>query len=134
MSNDLKAIFNKQKREENIAKQEKYIQAHQQEGFTEKEADFLAIKKYAINDKEKALDNFLKDYDKVTFNKLKQFFENHQECVFIRDDRQGYYTLGKLVKLDDEMRSVTYQDIEFGTIETVNMDKFIKRFNVSRCK
>ena len=36
MSNDVKAIFNKQKREENIAKLEKYIQANEQKGFTEK--------------------------------------------------------------------------------------------------
>ena len=134
MSNDLKAIFNKQKREENIAKLEKYIQANEQKGFTEKQKDFLDIQKFATDDRGKALDKFLKDYDEMTFTKLKHFAENHQACVFIRNDGQGYYTKAMIVSLNDESHLVIYEDVEFQTLQTIDLYEFINEFTISMCK
>ena len=134
MSNDLKAIFNKQKREEIIAKMEKYTQAHQQEGFTEKEAAFLDIQRFATDDRDKALDKFLQDYDNKTFAKLKNFFENHKDCIFIRNDGQGYFTKARIIKLDDTTQTLVYEDVEFQTVRETNLFDFINEFNVSRCK
>ena len=134
MSNDLKAIFNKQKREENIAKLEKYIQANEQKGFTEKQKDFLDIQKFATDDRGKALDKFLKDYDEMTFTKLKHFAENHQDCVFIRNDGQGYYTKAMIVSLNDESHLVIYEDVEFQTLQKIDLYEFINEFTISMCK
>lgn len=134
MSNDLKAIFNKQKREENIAKLEKYIQANEQKGFTEKQKDFLDIQKFATDDRGKALDKFLKDYDEMTFKKLKHFAENHQDCVFIRNDGQGYYTKAMIVSLNDESHLVIYEDVEFQTLQKIDLYEFINEFTISMCK
>ncbi len=134
MSNDLKAIFNKQKREENIAKLEKYIQANEQKGFTEKQKDFLDIQKFATDDRGKALDNFLKAYDEITFTKLKHFAENHQDCVFIRNDGQGYYTKAMIVSLNDESHLVLYEDVEFQTLQKMDLYEFINEFTISMCK
>ncbi len=134
MSNDVKAIFNKQKREENIAKLEKYIQANEQKGFTEKQKDFLDIQKFATDDRGKALDKFLKDYDEMTFTKLKHFAENHQDCVFIRNDGQGYYTKAMIVSLNDESHLVIYEDVEFQTLQKIDLYEFINEFTISMCK
>lgn len=134
MSNDVKAIFNKQKREENIAKLEKYIQANEQKGFTEKQNDFLDIQKFATDDRGKALDNFLKAYDEITFTKLKHFAENHQDCVFIRNDGQGYYTKAMIVSLNDESHLVIYEDVEFQTLQKMDLYEFINEFTISMCK
>ena len=134
MSNDVKAIFNKQKREENIAKLEKYIQANEQKGFTEKQKDFLDIQKFATDDRGKALDKFLKDYDEMTFTKLKHFAENHQDCVFIRNDGQGYYTKAMIVSLNDESHLVIYEDVEFQTLQKMDLYEFINEFTISMCK
>lgn len=134
MRNDLKAIFNKQKREENIAKLEKYIQANEQKGFTEKQKDFLDIQKFATDDRDEALDKFLKDYDEMTFDKLKHFFENHQDCVFIRNDGQGYYTKAMIVGFDDKSHSIIYEDMEFQAVRKIDRYRFIDEFNISMCK
>lgn len=77
MSNDLKAIFNKQKREENIAKLEKYIQANEQ---------------------------------------------------------KGYYTKAMIVSLNDESHLVIYEDVEFQTLQTIDLYEFINEFTISMCK
>lgn len=134
MSDDVKTIFSKQKIEENIAKLEKYIQVNKQEGFAEKQKDFLDIQKFAIDDREKALDKFLKDYDEMTFTKLKHFAENHQDCVFIRNNGQGYYKKAMIVSLNDESHLVIYEDIEFQTLQKMDLYEFINKFTISMCK
>ena len=134
MSNDVKTIFNKQKREENVAKLEKYIKVNEQKGFTEKQKDFLDIQKFATDDRKKALNKFLKDYEGMVYTKLKHFAENHQDCVFIRNDGQGYYTKAMIVSLNDELHSVIYENIEFQTLQQISIYEFVNEFDISMCK
>ena len=134
MSNDVKTIFNKQKREENVAKLEKYVQVNEQKGFTEKQKDFLDIQKFATDDREKALNKFLKDYEGMVYAKLKHFAKNHQDCIFIRNNGQGYYTKAIIVSLNDELHLVIYEDIEFQTLQQISIYEFVNEFDISMCK
>ena len=133
MSNDVKTIFNKQKREENVAKLEKYVQVNEQKGFTEKQKDFLDIQKFATDDREKALNKFLKDYEGMVYAKLKHFAKN-QDCIFIRNNGQGYYTKAIIVSLNDELHLVIYEDIEFQTLQQISIYEFVNEFDISMCK
>ena len=70
----------------------------------------------------------------MTFKNLKHFAENHQDCVFIRNDGQGYYTKAMIVSLNDESHLVIYEDVEFQTLQTIDLYEFINEFNISMCK
>ena len=90
---------------------------------------FDSIKSLATNDREKALDEFLQDYDKKVFMKFKNYVKNRKYCRFIQNEGQGYYTEARIVKIDDKTQSVTYESLEFGTLYTINWLKFIKDFD-----
>lgn len=91
---------------------------------------FYSIKSLATNDREKALDKFLQDYDKKVFMKFKNYVKNRKYSIFIENEGQGYFTKARIVKIDDKTQSVTYEDLEFGTVHTINWLKFIKDFDV----
>ena len=76
----------------------------------------------------------MKDYEGMVYAKLKHFVENHQDCVFIRNNGQGYYTKAMIVSLNDELHLVIYEDIEFKTLQQISIYEFVNEFDISMCK
>lgn len=95
---------------------------------------FDSIKSLATNDREKALDEFLQDYDKKVFMKFKNYVKNREYLRFISNEGQGYYTIAMIVSLNDESHLVLYEDVEFQTLKKMDLYEFINEFTISMCK